>query len=76
MTNPRRKKEPTPGKNKSIPKSEKGAKSGVYFDHQTGAPTPFAGQNRVSDAKQLFPSLTEQNKQKIKGKLLKIMQNT
>ena len=25
--------------------------------------------------KQLFPSLTEQNKQKIKGKLLKIMQN-
>ena len=35
--------------------------------------TPFAGQNRLSDKKKLFPSLTEQNKQKIKGKPHKIM---
>ena len=61
MTNPRRKKEPTPGKNKSIPKSEKGAKNVVYFDQQTGAPTLFAGQNRLSDAKTTF-SITNRTK--------------
>ena len=37
--------------------------------------TLFAGQNRLSDAKTTLVSLTEQNKQKIKGKQHKIMQN-
>ena len=37
--------------------------------------TPFAGQNRLSDAKTTFSVTTEQNKQKIEGKPLKIMQN-
>ena len=48
----------------------------VYFDQRRRAEQPFAGRKTLSGPNTTFPSITKQDKQKIKGKPLKIMQNT